>query len=130
MNNFIQQSHLYTHSAYSSALAEALGADCEVVDIYAVPDSTKIFDNCIDEKFSSYSKGDSTQHQFIFVAVPIDEVNFPLGCKTTYRAYSQTEVTEIYHADNLHYPTVNLIPFSLKVPSHPQADPINGIPEG
>jgi hypothetical protein len=52
MNFLLQQSHLYTHAAYSSALAEALGADCEVVDIYVVPDYTKIFENCIDEKFS------------------------------------------------------------------------------
>ena len=121
---------MYTHEAYSSALADALGPDCEVVDIYAVPDYAKIFEHCIDEKFSSYSKGDATQHQFIFVAVPIDEAFFPLGCKTTYRAYSQSEVTEIYHADNLHYPSVNLIPFSLKVPSHPLADPQKGTPEG
>jgi hypothetical protein len=43
--------------------------------------------------FARMHKDIQTQHQWKFYAVPVSEF-FPLGCKTTYRAYSADQVVE------------------------------------
>ena len=68
---------------------------CKVIDIFAIPDYASYFLPAFDDKFSRYSRGEWTQHQWIFEAVdPCD--SFPLGVKTTYRKYAQDKVIEIH----------------------------------
>lgn len=120
---------MHTAEQYASCLIRKLGKDSEVVDIFVIPDYQIIFDKCIDPKFKNYCKEEFTQHQFIFVAVPISD-EFPFGCKTTYRSYAQSDVVEIFEELNEFYPTVNLIPYNVKVITQPVEDKQQGIPEG
>ena len=50
-------------------------------------------EGCIDSKLSKLHKEVQTQHQWRFEAVEISQF-FPLGCKTTFRAYCSDRVTE------------------------------------
>ena len=54
-------------------------------DIYVLPNYSA--------KLSGYTKQDKTQHRWIFEAVQRSDL-FPLGCKTTYRAYCSDTVIE------------------------------------
>jgi hypothetical protein len=100
----MQKKSILTAKEYSTYLLSSLYNNVElnpmkkfvlVKDIFVIPDYVKYFDGCIDPEFGRYAKTDVTQLQFIFEAVaPSDQ--FPLGCKTTYRAYSCDESMEIY----------------------------------
>jgi hypothetical protein len=113
-------------------MTSIIGAQhCKVLDIYAIPDYTSMFEGCFDKKFGSYCKGEQTQHQFLFEAKTACE-NFPLGCKVTYRAYCRDQVMEIVQGgnDQQPFPEFNISPRQCQVITHPQADAINNIPEG
>lgn len=64
-----------------------------VDDIYVVPDFTSFFEAHIDKHFSNYAKEEDTQHMFQFEAIKAT-TDFPLGCRTMYRAYSSDRVVE------------------------------------
>ena len=85
-------------SAYKKLIEEALsGNDCqplEVVDIFAIPDCFSYLKPCIDIKFGRYCKTKRTQLQWKFEQHAICD-DFPLGVKTSYRAYCTDRVKEI-----------------------------------
>ncbi len=64
-----------------------------VQDVYVTPDYVEFMTPCIESKLSGMHKTEKTQHQWRFLAVP-RSAYFPLGCKTTYRAYSSDRVVE------------------------------------
>jgi len=95
----IRCKHVLTPQSYTQALKECLKRKreeefLEIKDIIVIPDYEKHFQGCWDKKFGHYAKGVNTQHQFIFESVPTSTL-FPLGCKTTYRAFSSDEVVEL-----------------------------------
>jgi hypothetical protein len=67
--------------------------NAKMKDVYIVPDFQLFLDGCIDSKLSRLHKDIQTQHQWRFEAVQ-ETALFPLGCKTTYRAYSSDVVIE------------------------------------
>lgn len=91
----------------------------EVEDIFVVPQYSQILNACGDPKFSCYSKGMHTQHQFIFEAVEPQETFFPKGVKVTYRAFSQDEVCEIVSGEHSTYENLNIYPQICKVSTFP-----------
>ena len=100
-----QLAHLHTLTQYSAMACSATSVHSaipsRVVDIYAVPDYDSHLRPCIDKKFGRYAKEDVTQLQFIFEAVAASKF-FPLGVKTTYRAYSSNKVVKI--VEDISYP--------------------------
>lgn len=67
--------------------------NARIEDVYAVPNYSSLLENCIVTGLARLHKDLQTQHQWRFLAVPVDDM-FPLGCKTTYRAYSSDKVVE------------------------------------
>lgn len=85
-----------TLQGYKKIIEEKLAESvlhAKVVDVYVIPNWHSFFDNCIDTKLSKLHHDIQTQHQWRFQAV--ESVNFPLGCKTTYKAYSSDRVVEL-----------------------------------
>lgn len=72
---------------------EELTLRTEVKDIWIVPDYMSLFEGCIIRNLGRIHKDLQTQHQWRFLAV-IQDQYFPLGCKTTFRAYSSDKVIE------------------------------------
>jgi hypothetical protein len=64
-----------------------------MIDVMVVPDYKHLLRDCVDSKLKNLHKDIQTQHQWRFEAVE-QSVYFPLGCKTTYRAYSSDVVVE------------------------------------
>lgn len=62
-------------------------------DILVVPDYQSVLEDCILSGFARMHKEEQTQLQWHFYAVAVSPM-FPLGCKTTYRAYSSDQVVE------------------------------------
>jgi hypothetical protein len=61
---------------------------------YVIPNYKKFLKSHVDSELKRLHKQDQTQHQWIFEYT--DQcANFPLGCKTTYRAYSSDLVVEL-----------------------------------
>jgi hypothetical protein len=92
-----RNTHMLTPERYAIAVEKALSTPkytAKIKDIFVVPDYNNFFDGCLDKLFGSYCKKDSTQLQFVFEAVTVSN-SFPLGVKTTYKAYSAEEVVEI-----------------------------------
>ncbi len=82
---------------YASCINQAFKSTklkAEVEAIYVMPDYIKYLSPCIDPFFGNYSKEIDTQHQWKFTAVE-RSLNFPLGGKTQYRAYSSDKVVEM-----------------------------------
>jgi len=65
-----------------------------------------------------YCKENDTQLQFIFEACEVS-VYFPLGVKTTYRAYSASNIIEIIDDPNV---DIKLRAISVEVNSYPTAE--------
>ena len=59
-----------------------------VVDLFAVPDYSNYFKGSVDPNYARLFKGEWTSLQVSFEAVEICD-RYPLGVKTTYRAYSK-----------------------------------------
>lgn len=95
---YIRDRHCMTPDDYANfikiALSKSGSYEANVRNIFVIPNYAAIFDGCLDKHFESYAKKEDTQHQFIFEAVEADKF-FPLGVKTTYRAYSSDEVIEL-----------------------------------
>lgn len=118
---FYQNNFMLTEDKYAEHIEDLFLADkCKVVDFYVVPDYAEFLGKLLDPKFGRYCKQDYTQHQFIFESVAVSP-EFPLGCRTTYRAYSADAVVEIKQEENEFYHTVNMVAY--------QAKPIRTYPE-
>jgi hypothetical protein len=93
----VRLKHVYTPGAYANEIVRALSTSsyiAKVVDIFVVPDYDKFLLPEVDKKFGRYCKEAHTQLVFTFEAVGICD-DFPTGCRTSYRAYSQDKVVEI-----------------------------------
>lgn len=97
-----------------------------------MPDYEAYLKDCIDPQFGGYAKGEKTQHQFIFEAVEPDPTFYPLGCKTTYRAYSCDSVLEIIELpeDVPGLPGMKLRPQQCLVYTFPAPSAENSFPGG
>lgn len=68
----------------------------QVHDVYVIPDYKRFFENdggSIDPKLQGYTRLINTQHRWTFEYVDVS-INFPLGCKVMYRAFSSDVVVE------------------------------------
>jgi len=122
---------LLTPQDYSKALNESFSKSQGFIlkDLFAIPDYDSYFNGCPDVKFGCYAKKEKTQLQFTFEAVEVS-TNFPLGCKITYRAYSQDQVIEVYQEETPNLPGINLKARSVEVRNYPEEDTENGTPAG
>ena len=82
---------LYKTRIQEAFVSTSLNARME--DIMVVPDYQSILQDCIIPGFAKMHKEEHTQLQWHFYAVAVDPM-FPLGCKTTYRAYTSDQVVE------------------------------------
>jgi len=85
-----------TLEMYKTAIHKAFAdsyLDAKVKDLMVIPDYQCFLSGCIDKKLARLHKDIQTQHQWRFEAVKLS-VYFPLGCKTTFRAYSSDKVVE------------------------------------
>lgn len=86
-----------TLSAYKLAIENAfskLSLTALVEDVYCIPDYKKFIGDIVDPYFANWTKEEETQLQFRFESVEPDIQYFPLGCKTTFKAYSNDMVVE------------------------------------
>lgn len=85
-----------TLGRYRCGLEKAFKDSClnvQLKDVYVIPDYKLLLEEAIDSKLGRLHKDDLTQHQWRFEAVH-ESIYFPLGVKTTYRAYSSPKVVE------------------------------------
>jgi len=83
--------------AYKTVIENAfdkIGFKSLVEDVYCVPDYKGFLKPVIDTEFSNYTKEEETQLQWKYEAVERDITFFPLGVKTTFKAYSSDKVVE------------------------------------
>ena len=88
---------MYTPQEYAFRLKEIFSSSrikCVVKDVFIVPDYCDWLENHIDKDFGRCHKTIHTQHQWVFEKTEACE-DFPLGCKTMYRAYARDQVVEI-----------------------------------
>lgn len=64
-----------------------------VVEVNAILDYAKIIKPHIDPTFANFAREENTQHSWLFQHVD-KSIDFPLGIKTMYRAYSSDRVVE------------------------------------
>ena len=126
----LRQKHCATMDAYKKLIVQALMSDesklpVEVKDVFVVPDYVSFLEPCMDAKFGRYSKCAWTQLQWKFQAVQ-PCTDFPLGVKTTYRAYAQ-EVNEIVSDSSK---ALGYAVHSCHVKWFPEAEEASGIVEG
>lgn len=67
----------------------------KVVDIFVIPEYKAFFLPHIDTEIGYLHRLEDTQLQWRFEAVEVHRVHFPLGVKTTYRAYASDQVVKI-----------------------------------
>jgi hypothetical protein len=75
------------------ALVESALGDVKMIDCMVVPDYKHLLESCIDSKLALLHKEELTQHQWRFESVE-PSAYFPVGVKTTYRAYCSDQVVE------------------------------------
>lgn len=81
---------------YKNRLESKLHNSClkmQIKDVYVIPNYKVMFEDCIDAQLARLHKEEYTQHQWRFYSVQHCTA-FPLGCKTTYRAFSSPKVVE------------------------------------
>ncbi len=120
---YIRNKTLLTPQQYEMALKKCLKKQnsdnfIEIIDLYTVPNYKTHFDEYSDLKFSRYCKEEQTQHQFFFEQIPISD-DFPLGVKTTYRAYAAENVIEIVEDLKV---DVKLRAVNVRVNTYPTAE--------
>ena len=123
--------HIATMNEYKNLIENVLRSEsrelnCEVVYLFAIPDYDSLITPCMDPDFGCYAKLEWTQLQWRFLKVEISS-SFPLGVKTTYRAYAQDQVIEIIRDKT------KQIEFSARkclVQWFPEADSTRNLPEG
>ena len=82
---------MYSPQEYTVAIKQAYHKyQVEVIDIWVIPDYDLLLQPYMDKDFGQYCKTKWTQLMWKFEAVQVSE-HFPLGCKTTYRRYTQDE---------------------------------------
>lgn len=93
----VKRMHYLTFEEYENALISAFrntqDFNVNVVDVHAVADWTAIMKPHVDKALARLHKLVQTQHQWRWEAI-IPSPLFPLGVKTTYRAYSSPTVVE------------------------------------
>ena len=118
--------HICTHKQYKNVIRRAfIGGSTppvEVFDLLAIPDYAGYILPHMG-KFERYAKGEWTQLQFTFTAVPVDAINYPLGVKVQYRAYCEKAVVLIQQS-SLH--ESGLIPVNVDVVTYPIEDAEGG----
>ena len=82
---------MYSPQEYTVAIKQAYHKyQVEVIDIWVIPDYDLLLQPYMDKDFGQYCKTKWTQLMWKFEAVQVSE-HFPLGCRTTYRRYTQDE---------------------------------------
>jgi hypothetical protein len=81
-------------------LTESALGDVRVCDCMVVPDYKFLLEGCIDTKLGLMHKEEFTQHQWRFESVD-KTIFFPLGVKTTYRAYCSDKIIEFFKMPKL-----------------------------
>jgi hypothetical protein len=125
----IRGTHIFTHTQWKKAIKNSLtteNMECHPVDILAIPNYVKYLRPHMG-KVKRYAKGKWTQLQFIFESCAVDAKYFPLGVKTTYRAFSEKKVVLIRQTQ-AH--ACGLEPFEVDIKTFPEADPKTGAPAG
>ena len=93
-----------TLQAYKDLIEKALSdsalGEVKMVDCMVIPDYKLLLENCIDSKLGLMHKEGATQHQWRFQSV-VKSIHFPLGVKTTYRAYCSDYVVEFFKKPKL-----------------------------
>ena len=97
----------------------------EAIPVDVIPDYS-FLEKLVDPALSRLHKGVQTQHQWRFEACEVVPL-FPLGCKTTYRAYSSPIVVEIEEKNCLSClspvgRTTGLEPTTVYVKDYPAVD--------
>jgi hypothetical protein len=104
--------HILTPQAYKRAIEDALrkdvGGGAKVIDLFVIPDYVDYLDGMRDKYFGLSEKLQHTQHVWRFQKVEKSN-EFPLGCRTDYRAYAADEVTAIVPLD-----TNDDIPYAVR----------------
>lgn len=96
--NWFKKVSISTPQQYKDELEAALRdskVPTKVVDIFVVPEYKKFLLPHIDTEIGYLHRLEDTQHQWRFEAVPVHTVHFPLGVKTTYRAYASDQIVKI-----------------------------------
>jgi hypothetical protein len=96
IRNFCFGNHINTFQQYKDEIEDELGKsklNVEVEDVYATVNYQNILAPIIDEHLANLHKEIYTQHQWRFEACAPTSY-FPLGAKTTYRAYCSDAVVE------------------------------------
>jgi hypothetical protein len=124
------------------------GSRFDFADVFAVPNYTSFIRgpnenrqvpwlNNVERAFKLGKNGEQlTQLQWVFEKT--DDPFFPLGVKTSYRAYSSPKVIEVWEKDKLAWagtPPQTLVPYipvSVSAPFHPTSEENggNGAPDG
>jgi hypothetical protein len=93
---FTREKHILTPQDYKTAIEQALrkdvGGGVKVFDLFIIPDYVRYMKGCRDDYFQFADKLEHTQHVWRFQRVPKSQ-QFPLGCRTDYRAFAADEVT-------------------------------------
>ena len=95
--NWMKTRPVLTLDEYKVGIEEAFRSTAlnpTVTDVYVIPGYTKFVEDCVDPSLGQYAKMGVTQHQWRFEAVG-ESLEFPLGCKVLYRAYSSDRVIEM-----------------------------------
>jgi len=129
---WFRQKPCATLEDYKNGISEAFKSTklhADVIDLYIVPNYHGWFESCIDKKLSKLHKEEVTQLQWRFSAVK-NSSDFPLGCKTMYRAYSSEKVVELVKKDKLNCDsfigtTIGLEPVTTLVNWYPAANPLD-----
>jgi hypothetical protein len=91
---------IHTPQEYAKQIKKSFNAEagsylnCEVEDVFLIPNYKLFLKDCIDVDYSRLHKDPWTQHQVRFEAVTISEF-FPNGAKVTYRKFSSDKVVII-----------------------------------
>jgi hypothetical protein len=95
--NSLRDIPVLTLDAYEEACIKAFkndGLNVKVETPMIIPDYQRYFDRVLDKHLSKLHKEIQTQHKWRFEAVTPTTM-FPMGCKTTFKAYSSDIVVEI-----------------------------------
>jgi hypothetical protein len=100
---FTREKHILTPQAYKTSIQQALknepGGGVQVIDVHVIVDWSRFLMGCKDAHFGLSEKVEYTQHLWRYQKVPKSD-QFPMGCRTDYRAYSADHVAAVVPADN------------------------------
>lgn len=110
----IRHTMLLSPQKYAEAMETTFGSNAKTayraVNVFHTPDFKALFEHNIDPAFGTYAKTEQTQLCWKYEAVP-RSANFPLGCRTMYRAYASDMVYELVPQDD---PVIPDVPWSVK----------------